>query len=710
MAKLVSPGVDVQIIAEDFYIPVDASAVPLIFIATADEKMQADGITPAVGTFESGVLRTVTSLKQAIELYGVPKFYTSASGQAHHGDARNEYGLDALCKFLEVGNRAYVVRANVNLNDNLADLKSMWADKTADAAEYLNTLVTDWIAQYNALNNLVPVDAGYKRSVTKAVAKTLINEALSDVFAKSSFSKDAFANAFLNDHTTPQAGYQDVVFESFSGFITETDITGLLPETNYSATVEVVTGTGTVTREFAFSGDDAITFGDLVEAMNTVLGAAGTASLVQGRLRITSSLTGATSAVSILGQGSSALDQPLFSSLKFFDYIADEVAGTGAQTLSVFNDSFTTLTGSYDGLYGLVEDWSAGTTVATEFTGEEAEGLLLSAAAQFDNTKQFKDLTALGANDATRRAAIVKQLQAVINSPTTNVRSESLEYDLVIAPGYYEVSDELVRLCQDMQEEVFVIGETPFDKSPTGPNSLAVWATTTAKVSSEHIAYYYAHGISSNIDGSDIMSSAATTALRTIAYSDSVSEGPHIAPAGVTRGVCPHLTDIGYVSGTLGGPTTFVSELLDNGTRDELYEAPRAINPITFIPGRGILVLGQKTTSPVASSLDRVNVSRLVKRIKRQLRKALFSYGFEPNDAITWKNVKATTDNYLTSLISRRALYDFASVCDGTNNDEGIDAQELYVDVVVKPVKAVEFVYARVRLARRNANIGTNRK
>lgn len=710
MAVLISPGTDVQIVATEFSIPGDASALPLIFIATADEKTQADGLTPAIGTYEHGVLRTVTSLKRALELYGVPKFHTSASGQAHHGDARNEYGLDALLKFLEVGNRAYVVRANVNLNDNITDIRALWASKTADAADYLNTLVTDWLVQYNALNGLVPADVGYKTSVSKAVLQTLVSEALAATLSSYSFSKDAFANALLNDHTIARAGYQDVVFESFSGYLQGVDITGLDEVTNYTASVEIVSGAGTAIFALDFVGADVTTFADLVAAINVVIGAAGVASLVQGRVRIKSTLTGATSAVEIISDGDSSAAQPLFSSLNLYDYKATPIAGTGVDTLDVYNDAYDTVLGAYDGIFGVITDWTTGSEVGTEFTGAEAEGLLLTATASFDNTKEFKDGASLGANDSLRRESIVKQLQAVINNPNTNVRNEALEFDLVIAPGFHEVTDELVRLIQYKHEEVEVIAETPFDKPATGPNSIATWALSAGKVSSKHTTYYYAHGITSNIDGANIMSTASTTALRTIAYSDSVSEGPWTAPAGVTRGVCPHLSDVGYVSGTLGGPTTFVSDYLDNGTRDELYEYPKNINPITFIAGRGFLVMGQKTTSPTVGPEDHLNVTRLAKRIKRTLRKALFSYLFEPNDGITRKNVKAAADNYLSSLVSRRALYDFASVCDLSNNDAtALDNHELYLDIAIKPVETVEFIYARIRLVNPSTNIGTGR-
>lgn len=709
MATLISPGVDVRIIHDDFYVAGNAATVPLIFVATEEGKLLPDGVTPAIGTLEHGVLRTVTSIKQAVELFGVPKFYTSVDGQPHHGDARNEYGLDALMKVLEICNRAYVIRANVNLNDNLEDIREMWNGKIAEAGDYLNSLVSDWLSQYNAVNGLLPTDTGYKTTVDKNTLKTLIQEALTDVFASYSFSKDAFALAFLDDHSNPRSGYQDVLFYTTAGYIQGSDITGLESNVQYGATVKVVSSGGTTTHNITLSGSQAVKFSDLITALNTAFGANATASIVQGRIRITSSLVGATSEVEILTDGGTGL-QPLFASLNLYRGVATKVMGRGAQTLDIYDDDYTTISGGYDGLFGMITDWTTGAVVNNEFTPAEAEGLLVLAASQFDNTKQFKEYTSLGANDAARRAEIVRALQAAINDPYSPARNEALEYNLVAAPGYPEVADELVRLSQAMHEEVFVVGSTPMDRPPTGPNSIAMWALSNGRVSSDSIGYWYAHGITSNIDGSDILSSSCSIALRTLAYSDANSEGPWIAPAGTTRGTCPQVTDLGYVSGTLGGPTTFVRNWLDQGTRDDLYEFPKSVNPITFIPGRGFLVLGQKTASPIQQASDRINVSRLLKYIKRELRKSLFAFVMEPNDEITRRNIKAAVDNFLATLVDRRGLYDFATICDEDNNSpQNIDANELYVDIAIKPVKAAEFIYARIRVVRTGADIGTKK-
>lgn len=117
MTTLVSPGVSVTITNESYYIPAAAPTVPLIFLATRADKKQADGITPAPGALENGVVRTITSLNQSVSTYGVPYFRTDNTGAPLHGDARNEYGLFALNQALTILSHVYSVRAAVDLAD-----------------------------------------------------------------------------------------------------------------------------------------------------------------------------------------------------------------------------------------------------------------------------------------------------------------------------------------------------------------------------------------------------------------------------------------------------------------------------------------------------------------------------------------------------------------------------------------------------------------
>ena len=116
--------------------------------------------------------------------------------------------------------------------------------------------------------------------------------------------------------------------------------------------------------------------------------------------------------------------------------------------------------------------------------------------------------------------------------------------------------------------------------------------------------------------------------------------------------------------------------------------------------------MSQNTTQSTASALDRVNVSRLTAYIRRELRRQLFDFLFEPNDALTRQNVKAATDSFLGELVGRRALFDFATQVDeGNNTPAVVDRSELVVDIAIKPVKAVEFVLVDLRLVRTDAVI-----
>jgi hypothetical protein len=702
MPSLISPNVSVTIIDESFYVPGRTTTVPVIFIATEERKYQSDGQTPALGTYEYHVVREVTSIRQSLELYGIPRFIVSSSGEPHHGDARNEYGLDALNKVLEVGNRALVVRANVNLNDNYTSLKTLWSSEVLGAADYLNQLAGNLIDQNNTTNGYVPADTEYKESITQDEMKSLVNEAFTDTFQLYNFSSYQFQDGFLLDHKVPHPGYQEVLFDTSYGFLQTTDVTGVNNDnTLYGADVEIEN----VTYNLYFAGSTIQTFGALLTQINAAISGGGVAELISGNIRITSDFDGVTSSVTIEDGVTGYL--PLFGYLNLFTALAESVPGVGSATLNVYDDTFTTVIANYDGLTELIESWVSGAAVSTEFTPDEAEGLVIAAAAEYDNTKEFLNTTALGVNDVARRAEIVVALQGAVNNPASNITAESYIFNIAVCPGYFEVTDELERLSQRIYDEVFWIGESPFDKPPTGPNSIVLWATSLVGGSTRSYngAIYYPHGISSNIDGENIMTSAASTALRVYAYNDTVAEQWY-APAGIRRGTCPHLTSIGYVTGALGGPTTWVVDWIDEGTRDSLYEFPKNINPIIFKAGSGILVLGQTTQYGAVSALSDVNVSRLVKYIKRQLRTSLFAFLFEPNDQRTRDQVKFTADGFLGSMIDRRGLYDFATVCDNSNNTpDSIDRKELWLNVAIKPVRAVEFIYVPIRVVATGADI-----
>jgi hypothetical protein len=107
----------------------------------------------------------------------------------------------------------------------------------------------------------------------------------------------------------------------------------------------------------------------------------------------------------------------------------------------------------------------------------------------------------------------------------------------------------------------------------------------------------------------------------------------------------------------------------------------------------GIIQEGQKTFQTRQSALDRVNVRRLIGRIKRYVYFASRQFLYEPHtQAIREKYVKTITP-FFQDLVNRGGLYDFTIICDSSNNTpEVIDRNELRVKIGIKPVKTIEFI------------------
>lgn len=660
MANLVSPGVSVTVTDESFFIPAAASTVPLIFIATADEKKQPDGVADAAGTFEHDVIRTVTSLRQSTELYGVPRFLEDSAGNPLHGDARNEYGLFALNQFLGVGNLAYVVRANVNLNDSLVDIRAMWDTKMQEAAYVLENLVNAYLNEYNQSNGFIVTSVDVINTVNTLVPGT-------------TYTPGTYVNVPLTGGTG----------------------------TGARATI-TVSALGAVSTAVLTSGGTGYTVGDTLSVDAASVGGTGSGFSVN-----VATLTGykvTVNQATFLSLAATAT-QTVWDAFSFRNSESAFTTDWTATPKSVYANGYSSpATGVFLGLTGDAEAYvqgAQGGVEPTEWTAAEASATLLGAADSFKYTSDFLNQTSLGANDAARRVAIVNALQATINS-NTDIRSEAYEYNLILCPGYPEVVDELINLRVDIQEEAFVVADTPMNLSP---EDVAIWAATVNRRSSPGVAYYYPHGLASNLDGRNVLCAASGVALRTIAYSDEVSE-LWFAPAGTRRGLVSGVSNVGYVAGTLGTPTEFREAALNLGQRDNLYKYFTNINPIVFYPGRGIIVWGQKTSAPDTSARDRINVERLVGYIRRQLRKNTLSFVFEPNDQLTRDNLKAAVDGFLGDLIVKRGLYDFATVCDESNNTpDRIDRNELYIDIALKPVKAAEFVYIPIRIVATGAEI-----
>ena len=300
-----------------------------------------------------------------------------------------------------------------------------------------------------------------------------------------------------------------------------------------------------------------------------------------------------------------------------------------------------------------------------------------------------------------QRAQIVEALKSTIDTNAIIRDTDTVNFNLMATPGYPEVIQNMVAFNVDRGQTAFIVGDTPFRLQPTG-TALQAWGLNTAQVLDngeegavtydEYMAMYYPSGYTNDNTGNYIVVPPSHMMLRTIINSDAKSY-QWFAPAGTRRGNIDNATSVGYLT----NEGEFKTSPLSVGIRDVLESVK--INPIATLSGVGIVAYGQRTRAKNASALDRINVARLVCYLRRQLDVLARPFLFEPNDAQTRREIKAAAESLLLELVGQRALYDYIVVCDETNNTPArIDRSELYMDIAIEPVKAVEYIYIPLRL------------
>lgn len=297
------------------------------------------------------------------------------------------------------------------------------------------------------------------------------------------------------------------------------------------------------------------------------------------------------------------------------------------------------------------------------------------------------------------RAVVVSALQAALDSSIA-VREEQLDFNIIACPGYPELIDNMSLLNNDRKGTAFILGDTPMHLAAES-TALSNWGASIPTADGEDgivtidgsVGVFYPSGISNDLSGAEIAVPPSHMMLRTMIRNDNIAY-PWFAPAGVRRGTIDNVAGIGYVP---AGTNQFTRVGINEGLRDVLYN--NRINPLTVLPGIGLTNFGNKTRSGVNSSLDRINVSRLVSYIRRRLASVANNYLFEPNDAITRNSIKLLVETLFNDLMAKRGITDYVVVCDESNNTpDRVARNELYVDVAIEPTKDVEFIYIPIRL------------
>ena len=178
---LISPGVEVTVIDESNYAPSAAGTVAAIVVATAQDKTSGTGTGTAAGTTAANAGKTylIGSQRELTSTFGNPTFYNTASGTPINGYELNEYGLMAAYSLLGVSNRAYVIRADVDLAELASSTSrplgnptggTVWWDMSTDT----RWGIFEWNQSTGVFTNKVPTVITSTTDLTAGVPKTSI--------------------------------------------------------------------------------------------------------------------------------------------------------------------------------------------------------------------------------------------------------------------------------------------------------------------------------------------------------------------------------------------------------------------------------------------------------------------------------------------------------------------------------------------------------
>jgi len=310
------------------------------------------------------------------------------------------------------------------------------------------------------------------------------------------------------------------------------------------------------------------------------------------------------------------------------------------------------------------------------------------------------------------RNVVVSALSAAVDNSIT-AREDQHNFNLLVCPGYPELTDNLAALNNDRRQTGFILADTPMGLTSdttavnnyiTNSNNVASDGEDGLVTNDPYTAVFYPGAAYTNaLDGvGQVVVPITHAILRMIVKSDQAS-APWFAPAGSIRGKIDNVLKIGYVDRTTG---QFYSIGTNQGLRDLLYA--NNVNPVAVFPTEGILNYGNHTRQAAATALDRINVARLINYLRYNLERIAKPLVFAPNDTITRNEATQAVSGLLNDIVAQRGLHDYLVVCDTTNNTPStIDRNELHIDIAIEPTKAVEFIYIPVRILNTGAIAGT---
>jgi len=324
----------------------------------------------------------------------------------------------------------------------------------------------------------------------------------------------------------------------------------------------------------------------------------------------------------------------------------------------------------------------------------------------FDGVNVF-DLDEAKLSDDAVSADIASTLRGQRSGPSVvaytkaiSVMRNTLEADvqLLALPGIRTpaVIDAAISTVEDRVDALLLIDPVLYDSndsvlrsdSSVAPSPAFTSQEFTARsLNSSFAAAYFPDVIMRDPNTrTNVTAPGTVAAIAAMALNDAVGR-PWLAPAGLTRG--------SVVDGV--EPRVMLSQ----EQVDVLYDS--CLNPIISFPSpelggisrrSGATVWGQKTLySRANSSLDRINVRRLLIAIRRIVRRAVLTIEFEPNRESTLALLTSKINPQLQKIQNEHGLAAYRIIVDAsTTSQADIENNTVRGKILVAPVKSVEFV------------------
>lgn len=262
---------------------------------------------------------------------------------------------------------------------------------------------------------------------------------------------------------------------------------------------------------------------------------------------------------------------------------------------------------------------------------------------------------------------------------------ESVDINVFATPGIDYVNNKsLVHEVVDMIEEeradsIYVV-TTP-DK-PNGAGDFvdemytpddAVYNLEDSELNSNYACTYYPWVKYLDADNNQYIYLPVTKdVVRNFAQTDNITH-PWFAPAGISRG------DVNCVR------AHYITKLADE---DVLYEG--RINPVKTFAQDGVKIWGQKNLQVANTQLDRINVRRLMLRMRKLIAIACRPIIFEQLDTVTKDTFLSTVTPILDNIRSNRGISDYRVEVD--DSIEARERHELNCKIWIKPIGALEYI------------------